>query len=65
MPVECERLQGLKDDYTKIPFGGLDAWLCPDRLRYRAIGNSMAVPVLRWLGERVAAVEEMSKPHTF
>lgn len=50
MPVECERLMGLPDNHTLIPWKGGEA---PDSLRYHAIGNSLAVPVVRWLGERV------------
>lgn len=53
-PVECERLQGFPDDWTKIPYRGRDAEHCPDSPRYRAIGNSWAVPVVRWIGRRIA-----------
>lgn len=56
-PRECERLQGFPDDYTRIPFRGKPAEKCPDGPRYKALGNSMAVPVMRWLGERIAAVD--------
>lgn len=52
-PKECERLQGFPDDWTKIPYKGKDADSCPDTKRYKAIGNSMAVPVMRWIGERI------------
>lgn len=52
-PIECERLQGFPDNYTQIPWRGKPAADCPDSLRYKAIGNSMAVPVMRWIGERV------------
>ena len=52
-PVECERLQGFPDNHTQIPWRGKPATDCPDSLRYKAIGNSMAVPVMRWIGERV------------
>jgi DNA (cytosine-5)-methyltransferase 1 len=55
-PRECERLQGFPDDYTLIPFRGKPA---ADGPRYRAIGNSMAVPVLEWIGRRIAAVERV------
>lgn len=58
MPIECERLQGFPDNWTRIPYRGKPAEECPDAPRYRAIGNSMAVPVMRWIGERIAAVEE-------
>ncbi len=52
-PIECERLQGFPDDYTKIPYRGRSVEDCPDSPRYKAIGNSWAVPVVRWLGERM------------
>ena len=52
-PLECERLQGFPDNWTKISWRGKPADLCPDSLRYKAIGNSMAVPVMRWIGERI------------
>lgn len=55
-PRECERLQGMPDDWTRVPYRGRPAGECPDGPRYKAIGNSMAVPVMRWIGERVAAV---------
>lgn len=55
MPVECERLQGFPDNHTLISWRGKEATECPDGPRYRAIGNSMAVPVMRWIGERIAA----------
>jgi len=53
-PRECERLQGLSDDYTLIPWRGRPAEECPDGPRYKAIGNSKAVPVVRWIGQRIA-----------
>ena len=52
-PRECERLQGFPDDYTRIPFRGKPA---ADGPRYRALGNSMAVPVMRWIGKRIDEV---------
>ena len=52
-PRECERLQGFPDDYTLIPYRSKHA---ADGPRYKALGNSMAVPVMRWIGERIAAV---------
>jgi DNA (cytosine-5)-methyltransferase 1 len=58
-PRECERLQGFPDDYTLIPWRGKGADQCPDGPRYKALGNSMAVPVMRWIGERIAAVEAL------
>ena len=55
-PRECERLQGFPDDYTAIPYrNGLAA----DGPRYKALGNSMAVPVMRWIGERIAMVDAL------
>lgn len=52
-PVECERLQGFPDDYTRIPYRGKTKEQCPDSPRYKAIGNSWAVPVVRWIGKRI------------
>ena len=52
-PRECERLQGFPDDYTKIPYRGKSAEDCPDSPRYKAIGNSWAVPCVHWIGERI------------
>lgn len=52
-PIECERLQGFEDNYTRIPYRGKSAEDCPDSQRYKAIGNSWAVPVVRWIGERI------------
>ena len=57
-PRECERLQGFPDDWTRIPYRGKPAEECPDGPRYKALGNSMAVPVMRWIGERIAKCEE-------
>ncbi|EJI7600437.1 phage N-6-adenine-methyltransferase [Klebsiella pneumoniae] len=61
MPVECERLQGFPDNHTLISWRGKEATKCPDGPRYRAIGNSMAVPVMRWIGERIAAALPVKK----
>lgn len=55
-PRECERIMGMPDDWTKVPYGGKTADECPDTPRYKAIGNSMAVPVMRWIGERIQEV---------
>lgn len=52
-PRECERLQGFPDDYTLIPWRGKPTEECPDGPRYKAIGNSKAVPVVRWIGRRI------------
>jgi DNA (cytosine-5)-methyltransferase 1 len=57
-PVECERLQGFGDNYTNIKDK------CPDGPRYKALGNSMAVPVMAWIGKRIQEVEQMQcKPN--
>jgi len=55
-PRECERLQGFPDDYTLIPWRKKQAEDCPDGPRYKALGNSMAVNCMAWIGERIAAV---------
>lgn len=60
-PIECERLQGFPDDYTQIPWRNKTAEDCPDGHRYKALGNSMAVPVMRWIGGRIADTEGVSK----
>lgn len=52
-PVECERLQGFPDNWTRIPWRGKLEENCPDAPRYKAIGNSWAVPCVRWIGERL------------
>ena len=54
-PMECERLQGFPDGYTAIPWRKKPAEECPDGPRYKALGNSWAVPVVRWIGARIAA----------
>lgn len=51
-PTECERLQGFPDGYTNIPWRGKSE--SPDGPRYKALGNSWAVPVVRWIGERIS-----------
>jgi DNA (cytosine-5)-methyltransferase 1 len=56
-PRECERLQGFPDDYTLIPWRKKAAEDCPDGPRYKALGNSMAVNCMEWIGERIAAFE--------
>jgi DNA (cytosine-5)-methyltransferase 1 len=56
-PVECERLQGFPDNYTNIPWRKKPE--SPNGLRVSALGNSMAVPVMHWIGERIAAVEAL------
>jgi hypothetical protein len=57
-PVECERLQGFPDNFTAIPWRKKGAEDCPDGPRYKALGNSMAVPVMRWIGERIRLVDD-------
>ena len=56
-PLECERLQGFPDHYTKVPWKGKPAEECPDSHRYKGLGNSMAVPVMRWIGERIDMID--------
>lgn len=58
-PRECERLQGFPDDYSLIPYRGKPA---ADGPRYKAIGNSWAVPKFRWVGERIQMVERFLRP---
>ena len=58
-PIECERLQGFPDGFTQIPWRNKPAGDCPDGPRYKAMGNSMAVPVMRWIGERIEMVESL------
>jgi DNA (cytosine-5)-methyltransferase 1 len=55
-PTECERLQGFPDGYTDIRHGGKPT---PDGPRYKALGNSMAIPPMRWLGQRIAMVDSI------
>lgn len=57
-PTECARLQGFPDDYTCVPYRWHRPSECPDGPRYKALGNTMAVPVVRWIGERIALFEE-------
>ena len=57
-PVECERLQGFPDNYTHVPHRGKPA---ADGPRYKALGNSMAVPCMRWIGERIEMVEAVKE----
>jgi len=61
-PRECERLQGFPDDYTLIPWRKKPAEDCPDGPRYRALGNSMAVPVMHWIGRRIQLLEGIPCP---
>jgi len=57
-PLECERLQGFPDNWTKIPYKGKEAKNCPTSPRYKALGNSMAVPVMRFIGLGIKELEE-------
>lgn len=56
MPVECERLQGFPDGWTDIPYKGKEH--APDTPRYKALGNSMAVPCMHWIGKRIGECEK-------
>lgn len=62
-PTECERLQGFPDGYTAIPWRGKPAEQCPDGPRYKGLGNSKCTKVVRWLGERISAVDEIMTTH--
>lgn len=53
IPTECERLQGFPDGWTQIPYRGKPAEECSDSPRYKALGNSMATPCMRWIGLRL------------
>ena len=57
-PLECERLQGFSDNFTQIPYRGKSADQCPIAPRYEALGNSMSVNVMEFLGKRIEAVEK-------
>ncbi len=59
LPVEAERLQGLPDHYTRVPYRGQPAQQCPDSVRYEAVGNAMPIPLMRRLGERIAFVDSL------
>ena len=59
MPIECERLMGFPDNYTRIPWRGKPEEGCPDSHRYKACGNSFAVNAVRWIGKRIQLVEEI------
>lgn len=58
-PLECERLMDLPDNYTRISYRGKPAEKCPDGPRYRALGNSIVVSVMEWIGKRIEAVERI------
>ena len=61
LPVECERLMGFPDNWTRIPWRGKPAEECPDSLRYKACGNSMCVNVMRWIGMRIELAERKNR----
>lgn len=65
-PIECERLMGFADNYTKIPYRGKPVEQCPKTQRYKALGNSMAVPVMQWIGKRIqwALTQEINHEQT-
>jgi DNA (cytosine-5)-methyltransferase 1 len=63
-PKECERLQGFGDDHTLIPWRGKPADQCPDGPRYKALGNSMAVPCMAWIGKRIDKVDRENRKAT-
>jgi len=58
LPVECEKLQGFPPGYTDVPYRGKPA---ADGPRYKALGNSMAINVMRWIGERIEKVDKILK----
>lgn len=60
-PRECERLQGFPDDWTQISWRGKEPEDCPDGHRYRAMGNSMAVNVMRWIGQRIELADRIEE----
>jgi len=59
-PTECERLQGFPDGWTAIPWKKKSADDCPDGPRYKALGNSMAVNCMEWIGQRINAIQTQS-----
>ena len=58
LPIECERLMGFPDNWTRIVWKGKSEEECPDAPRYKACGNSMCVNVMAWIGERIDGVEK-------
>lgn len=58
MPVECERLQGFPDNWTAIPYENKSEEDCSDSPRYMALGNSMAIPCISWIGRRITMIED-------
>ena len=63
-PVECDRLMGFPDGFTAIPWRKKPASVCPDGPRYKALGNSWAVNVAEWVGERIAIVDAWPENET-
>ena len=61
LPVECERLMGFPDNWTRISWRGEPEEQCPDSPRYKACGNSMCVNVMRWIGMRIENIERRMK----
>lgn len=61
LPVECERLMGFPDDYTRIPWRKKPAGECPDGPRYKVCGNSQCVNVMRWIGQRIDHIDKRWK----
>ena len=59
LPSECEALQGFPKDWTKISWRGKPVEECPDGPRYKAIGNSMAVNCMHWIGRRIQLVDDL------
>ena len=62
-PLECERLMGFPDNWTRISWRGKPPDECPDSHRYRACGNSMCVNVMRWIGNRIDMVDKGIDPN--
>ena len=62
LPLECERLMGFPDNWTRVPWKGKREEDCPDSHRYKACGNSMCVNVMRWIGMRIDAEERVAFP---
>lgn len=60
-PVECERLQRFPDNFTRIPYRGKPAIKCPDGPRYKALGNSMAVNAMAWIGQRIDLLDRLEQ----
>jgi hypothetical protein len=59
LPIECERLMGFPDNWTRIPWKGKPEDECPDSPRYKACGNSMCVNVMQWIGEQIERVDNL------